>query len=213
MAINFEMPTDMTGDNRINKAGIYHFHITDQTESPTKRFGDEKGALIPGAFEVTAAVVQGTSQHQGRCTEEGKSHHFMFFHPNPSQKETARNIYQKKIARLFAATMLVKQDSLGKQVSVELAQILGRQFCAKMSFDKEGKYLDLNFYDIWHVDDIEVADVPKSPEHLAIIPAELRLIGGKPHQPDSGDARTEFSEPVTTTGTEEQTSVSIEDLI
>lgn len=159
----------------LSEPGTYHFCITDATESPTNK----SGALIDNAaFRVTVEALGGTAAGQ-----ENKCCDLLFFHPKPTDKNEGA-FARKKIDRFLLAVGLVGDDDKDREVDIDLAKCVGRQFVAKMEADEDNaRFLRVAFADIYHVDDPAVKAVPKNEAALKLIPASLRKIGSQPVKP------------------------------
>lgn len=178
MAFTYEAGGDLsTGGKFLNEPGIYQLFITSIDEQPTNR----KGELIDNAaFRVDLEVLAGTVEGQ-----KNKITDLLFFNPKPGDKNEGAHA-KKLLDRFFLATAMKSEAELaekGKQVAIELSDLIGRQFFAKFALEKEEnsnkEHLRLNFYDMWHVDDDAVKGVPRDEKALGLIDPALRRIGAK----------------------------------
>lgn len=169
-----------TGGTFLKEPGTYHFCVTDAEENPTNK---KTGALVDnGAFRIDLEVLDGTVSGQ-----EHKTCDMLFFHPKPSDKNEGA-FARKKIDRCLLALNLMTDAQLGTDVDVDMKMAVGRQFIAKMELDNDGKFLQLAFSDIYHVDDPAVKTIPKNESALKLIPASMRKIGEQPKSPSKPTA-------------------------
>lgn len=174
MSFSFDAPEDLTVESsRLTEPGTYHFVVTAIREGE-----GGSGSPVDG-FTVEADCLGGTIDE---CA--GKSHKETLFAPDLSKTEKNQLMSKRKLAAFFIATDLMKPDQLGKPCNIELQNAVGRQFVMKLArqmekdangnFTVETKFLQLNFSDIFHIDDPEVKDVPKNVEALGMIDKALR---------------------------------------
>ena len=178
MSYEIEVPKSVEGGNFLRIPGTYHLVVLDVDEQPTKRGGE----LIDG-FRVKCDVLDGTVQVDGACTEIGKSVDIMFFAPKLTQPNDGE-FNRKRISRFLMATNLLPPDALGKKAEAELQDAVGKQFVATLELTKDGKFLELSFLDLWHVDDPAAKGFPKSAQGLSMLPADERWVDGKPGTKD-----------------------------
>jgi hypothetical protein len=172
---DFDAPEDMAGESTyLSEEGTYHMIITKVNEG----HGPKGGTIDGFSFEMDAlgGTVDGVV---------GKSHGETFFSPKLSDKETAQMASKRKMAALFIAADLMRPDQLGKPVKIDLATMAGRQVMMKLArrMDKDestgkytvpSKFLQINYSDIYHVDDPAVKDIPKNAEALEMLEAPFR---------------------------------------
>lgn len=185
---------DRGGSNRIERPGTYHLQVTKLDMEPQGK----DGRMING-FRVTALVLDGTAQANGKCIEKGKSHEMTFFDPDMQAKQSSQEMSQRKQDRFFFVVGAIDENNLDQEVEIDTEAIEGRQFIAKFSereyTDRQGKQqkmVDLHFADMWHVDDVQVADVPKDASMLKLLPLEQRATAE--HKAEV--ARQQYEEPV-----------------
>lgn len=187
--IEFEAGDDVSASNFLEVPGIYHLCVTG-IEAPVT---DRNGAIVEGAlFRLSCEVLDGTVPGQ-----QGKQWDTTFYRPGPSDWENSRKFKEKKRDRFFIAVNLMKEDQVGQTVRVNTDHAMGEQFVAKLEqqMDRNTKlptrYLQFAFADIYHVDDSNVAHVPKDQGSLKGIKPEKRRIG---QQPISGAAKKAMDE-------------------
>lgn len=166
MAIEYKTGDDYSaGGKYLKTEGWFHLCVTDATDTVTKA----DGSLVAGAmFQVSCTVCEGTAP---ACRD--KLTDLTFFHPKPDKPEFG----MKKIDRALIALNVLKPEEKSKELSFEPSDLIGQQFIAHLELDQNGKYLQLAFADIFHVDDAEVAQFPRDEQMLSILPAECRRIG------------------------------------
>lgn len=159
-----------SGNTRVSKAGDYHMVIEDISEPAVK----PDGSLIQNSlFGVTAKVFATNAAGQ-----EDKEWRGVWFNPNLQAKDGGK-FDRKKVDRFLLAVGLINPSDKGIEAEIDLGDAIGRQFLIRLEENqtKEGKtVLQMKFADIYHVDDPEAADIPKSQEGLSMIPPELRRI-------------------------------------
>ena len=175
MSFDFEAPEDVQGDggNYLSEPGTYHFLVKDVKEGV-----GPKGNAIDG-FSLELETLAGTTDD---C--KGKVHSETLFAPNVTHKETAQLAARRRLAAFFIATDLMGPSSLGKRQSIELVNAADRQIVMKlvrqMEKDDDGKftvptkYLQIDYASIYHVDDPEVADIPKDQDAISLIAPKFR---------------------------------------
>ena len=154
-----------SGETFLTQPGRYHCVVADLSEPATKR----DGTIIQGTlFGVTFAVAGGP--------QDSKTVNVSFFGPSLQSKDNGA-MARKKVDRFLFAAGLVDTSELGKAKKINLEDAIGRQVCVEFELDKDGKYLQLKYANIYHVDDPEASDIQKSNEFLNMIPADLRRPG------------------------------------
>lgn len=160
-----------SGGNFLSEPGTYHLCITDIDENPTKR----DGSLIDNAaFRVGLSVLDGTTEGQKEKTTD-----LTFFYPKPTDKDEGK-FRRKQIDRFFLAAGLLAESDKGAEKEIDLSDAVGRQIVAKLEPSSNGKYLQLAFADVYHVDDPAVKDIPKSAVALRLVPSSQRKVGSQP---------------------------------
>jgi len=180
MGFAFDAPETTTGEGGgLTTPGTYHLVINDVREGESA-----KGSPIDG-LTITVEVMDGTVKGQA-----GKTRSESLFLPSLKdlEKEEKNNgapcMARKKLAALFIATNAMKPEQLGKPVNVDTAAMVGQQcvikFDQQMEMGGDGKfnvptqYIQISYSDIFHVDDPDVAAVPKNAEALSLIAKECR---------------------------------------
>lgn len=171
MPMTFETPTaeEMVNEGGyLDTPGTYHLCVTEGIE------GMARQTAIDG-FSLECDVLGGTVEG---C--EGKKTSLTFFSPKPDGKPMGR----KKIGALLTAVNAMDPNDLGRSVNVEIEDLAGEQFVVtlaqQMKPDDNGnytiktKFLEVNYADVYHVDDPEVAAVPKDEDAIGMIPSVKR---------------------------------------
>jgi hypothetical protein len=164
-SFDFETPDTYDSDSPfLSEPGTYHMQVLDLQEGV-----NAKGTVIDG-FSVDLAVVEGP--------QKGKKINVSILKPKPDASDNGKRIATQRISNFAIAANLLdpNQAGAGKRVSVDLLAAVQQQIVARFSIDyrNEKKYLQLDYASIWHVDDPEVAKVPKSAEFLALLPPQCR---------------------------------------
>jgi hypothetical protein len=165
MSYEMEMPSDFdTGGAFLQEPGTYHLAVMAVDESPVAK----DGAAIDG-FKVDLEVLAGGQQK--------KQAEVTFWKPKATDKNNGE-MAKKKQGRFVQATGILPAPKPGEKVTVDLKTAVGRQLIATLakrksqSSDKE--FIDLNFADIWHVDDPEAPQCERNQKALDLIPKGLR---------------------------------------
>lgn len=166
MSFAMETTEDIGGsgsDQYLNEPGTYHMIVTSvgENEGP-------KGNPIDG-FTVGLSVLDGTAKGQ-----KDKSTNLCLFSPDQSKSDKSQEWARKKQTAFVIASGLLDLKKLGGKVQIDLQTAVGRQIIATFESDDSGKYMQLSYANIYHVDDPRAANFPKDKEALAIIPKELR---------------------------------------
>lgn len=177
MTFEFDAPTqdeieNTGGGNYLREPGTYHLCIT---EIKDEAIGQSSG------LKVTAEVMAGTVPDQ-----KGKTVTLTFWHPKLNSKDQGA-FSRKRQARLLVAANVLKQEQLGQRVSIDLNKAVGQQVIATLDYDskdEEKKYLELNYADIFHIDDPDAAKFPRDDAAIAMIPKANRLDASAFAKPD-----------------------------
>ena len=156
-----------TGSTFVTEPGKYHMVVGTVIEEPKTK--DDK--LIPNAkFSVQAVVLAGTNESQ-----VGKQINLMFFGPKAGGKDGGK-FSRKKVDRFLLGLGLISEDDLKKSIDVDFDKAQGRQFCVELIDNEQNgkKYLDVKGAEIYHVDDREVKDWPKSKQALGYLDKSQR---------------------------------------
>lgn len=166
MALQFEMPDEVaTGGDFLSTPGKYHCSIVETHEEPKYHGGDKKGQPVDG-FRVKLSVLNGPNA--------GKTTNVTFYNPKMNSRDGGKFSLQKQAA-FFIAAGLVDPSKLGQKVEIKLEDAINRQVFVELEGDDEGKYVDLAWANIYHVDDPKAASYPRDEKSLAILPKSMRL--------------------------------------
>lgn len=173
MPIGFDAPEHVyTESNFLSEPGTHHMIVAEPHEVATKRDGTPMDACA-----VLAQVLDGTVRDASGCTQVGKQITLTFFNGKPTDKDGGK-FARSKQAALFIALDLMTPEQLGKPgLSIDLEKTKGRQFIVTLKKDKgqDGKErIDINFNDIYHVDDPAAAAYPKDSKALGFIAKAFR---------------------------------------
>ncbi len=143
------------------KAGTFHLACVDMEPLTTEQTGEEFG------FRLMLAVGDGNVSGQ-----VGKSFWQKFFYPAPSHKDGGK-FCNKALAMLVQAMGLIAPGTAGKN-QVDFGQLVDMQMVAKVKERKfkdeagnEGATIEIDGLNMWHIDDPEVATIPKGEQFLA----------------------------------------------
>lgn len=172
MAYTYDAPEtlDNTGGNQPKTPGTYHMCVVDVDEEPTGK----NNSLLDG-FQVTLEILDGTAKDSdGVCTEKGKQLRMMFFNPSLKAKDGGE-FARKKIGRLFVATNVMGPDQAGQRgLEIDLQAMRTQQLVMTLELDRDAKFLQLSYADIWHIDDPDAAGFPMDASALSFIPQQFR---------------------------------------
>lgn len=169
MSFTMEAPESVeTGGSFLEQPGTYHFAVLDVDEQPQSK----SGQLIDG-FRVTAEVLAGTVDGQ-----EGRQVDLIFFNPKLTDKNNGEFAKKRQWRFGMAVCLVGGPKKPGEQATVNLQDAKGRQFIATVAYDDRDtsgrKFLQLNFADIWHVDDPQAPRFRLNEAALAWLPKEMR---------------------------------------
>lgn len=164
-SFEFDQSEEMEGaGGYLSKPGTYHLIIANVDPEPHSKDGKPLNGL-----RVEGEVLEGTEQSELKKTFE-----FLLFAPKATDKNNGE-MAKRKLTRLAYALGFIATHQPGQRISIDCEAAVGRQIIAKFSESESGKkFVDLNYSDIYHVDDPAVEHVPKLQSALVAIPAELR---------------------------------------
>ena len=184
MGYQGEAPESVSGGGGfLDEPGTYHFVINQAFDDQGKRKKDGTRSAISGCT-LELVCLGGTVDG---C--EGKSHSETLFYPSPQGSEKANAVKLRALAALLIASNQMTPDQLGGQMEIDqsvLDAIVQREtqvvmkLRQQMENDGNGnytvvtKFLELDYANVYHVDDPEVAAVPKDAEALGLLPKEHR---------------------------------------
>ena len=165
----YDEPEDMNGSPWLSKAGTFHVIVMEQDPAPLNANKTEK---LDG-LKVKFGVVAGTD-----ATQIDKQSDQLFFRGKSSDKDGGK-FANLKLHKLFCATGLKNGLNPGKTTAVNTADLINRQLVIEFEAKPDSRNPSIIRHQvkgdrIFHVDDPEVAAVPKNAEAIAMIPAELR---------------------------------------
>ena len=148
------------------KDGKYHAIITQWNENPP----DKDDKPIEGGVEVVFEILDGTEK-----SEIKKIRSETFYAPDETKE--GGGFAAVKLTKLIVAISGVHRP--GVEVEVTEADAIGRQLVIELGArpnkkDVNKPYFGIKGANMWHVDDPEVADVPKNADALSIIDPSLR---------------------------------------
>lgn len=159
-----------------NDRETFHLAVMEVDEQPTAK----DGKLLDG-FRVEVELLAGP--HAKKQAE------LMFFAPKLTDKNGGE-MAKKKQARFVLATGVLSEAKAGEKVTVDLQKAKARQFIATLAkrdsqSDPNKKFIDLNFADIWHVDDPAAPQCERNQQALGLIPKTLRKSPESFSKPDA----------------------------
>lgn len=155
------------GGSYLSEPGTYMLNVLQVREGQ-----GPKGNEING-FSVLLEVVAGTN-----AGHEGETLNLTFWQPKLDQSERAQAMDRRKITAFLVATNQL--DPQHPKSTFELADSVGEMVVAKLvpQQDKDGndsdKYLQLNYSDIWHIDDPDCPSIATPPGTLDGLPPQSR---------------------------------------
>ena len=166
MSFEMEMPESFDkGGVFLQEPGTYHLSVINVDEHPQTK----NGQLLDG-FKVDFEVLAGS--HAKKQTE------ITFWNPKLTDKNNGE-MAKKKQGFFVMATSLIGAAKPGEKVMVDLQQAKGRQLIATLAqresqTDPNKKFIDLNFADMWHVDDPSAPNCERNQDALKLLPKALR---------------------------------------
>lgn len=169
MAVAVELSTaeDMAGGggDYLEKPGRYHMMVVHAEENA--KMGDN---IVKGFMYELA--VQAPKELAGQTVR------VYFRNPDSTHKDGGKMARAKQSNALLAANVVTPSD-LGKTKEVNAEDAKDNQLCIELALgepnSKTGKqYLDLNYANIFHVDDPRAKSYPKDSDILSLIPKEYR---------------------------------------
>lgn len=178
--MEFEAPEniDNTGGNFLDTEGTFHTVVTEIKEGEGQNGNPMDGITV--YMDVLAGTVEGCAR---QTTIQS------LFAPNLTESPENQERSKKALAAFFIATGTLVPSQLGKPVKVPVQDAVGKQLVVKLvrkmnkndqtgKYDVPSKFLKINFHDIYHVDDPDVASIPKNEDAMSMIPGTDR------HTPD-----------------------------
>lgn len=159
-------PANTEASSFLEKEGQYHCLVNVVDEQPTKKSGE----LMDG-IRFTLSVLAGTDASQVKRTFDP-----LLFNPSESHRDGGE--FANKVQwRMADACNLIPPNGAA-EVEIDWQKAKSAQVVVYVSFGKakDGKepMLGIDGAHIYHVDDPEVAHVPKSEPHLKLLPAGAR---------------------------------------
>lgn len=163
-SVTWDMPEQdelQSGANYLDVEGKHLLQITHVDEQPTSREGKAIAAL-----KVSLSVAAGPSA--------GKTVDLYFYEPKFSSKDGGKWARNKRAAFAIASG-LIDESKLGQQVTIDVQGAVNRLVVAELVFGEPNangkKFLDLQFANIYHVDEPRVADFVKAfPQIIGMLP-------------------------------------------
>jgi hypothetical protein len=160
---------DMTGGGAyLEEPGTFHLLINEVHDGC-----GPNGNPIDG-FSIECEVLAGTVEN---CS--GKKVGLTIWKPNLTKGEKSIAMARRIASAFFIATDLTNPNALGKSATIDVNNARSKQIVARLAIqkDRDGnptKFLQINYSDVFHVDDPEVATIPKDLDALQIVAAKLR---------------------------------------
>lgn len=152
------------GDSEfLKEPGKYHMVVVAHR---TNRMA--KDTIIDGNT-LDCVVQAGTTEGQ-----EDKKFGITLHNPKISASDKGKSWFRRKLSAILVACNLIEPIKLGGTCDKDWVDMIGAQLIVDLVHDDEGKYLDINFANIYHVDDPRVKDVPKNKAAIAVLPAGCR---------------------------------------
>lgn len=141
------------------------------------------GTPIDG-FTAELDVLGGKPTNASVSASElvGKTLNLIFAPPDTTKSEKSQAMTRRKNTNFCLATGLLTPQQLGQSVDINPEDAVGRHMIVRLEKEQkqegdkwvDGKWLRVAYDDIYHVDDPEVASIPKNVAALKYIPTELR---------------------------------------
>lgn len=169
MSLEWGVGDNLDSGNKYCKTeGWYHVMI-DQCSMPGRK---DDGNLIDGSIGKFNCVILGGTVP----TQREKACGLMFFQPNLSHRDQGK-FSREKFDRFLLATGIINPTQKGAVVKLSEELFVGAQlvihWTSRLDKDKKEQW-DVGGKDYYHVDDPEVAHVPKFVDALKHIPPARR---------------------------------------
>lgn len=175
MAFETETSSNIIGGGGyLNEPGTYHCFIASVVEGMS---GGKNPKPING-FTAELTALAGTVSD---C--EGKAFSLSLFNPRPDGTLEQQERNKRQITAFLIAGNLIQPQHLGKRLNVELEQSVGSQLFIKLRKRREKneqgeyvdtKFLELDFENIFHVDDPRATDFPRDESSIKDIGKDFR---------------------------------------
>lgn len=176
MAKSYKQPASLEVTQYLDAPGRYLFLVNDIDEEPTKHNGEVQDAI---KLDMT---VEGGECDKGVSSidiQMKRSFSPLLFNPKESHRDGGE-FAAKVHLRLADACGILPKAAPGEEIEIDWSKARGRVIVAfvKWSREKEGqdRRLEIDGAHIYHVDDNEVAHVPKNNKVLGLLPPALRRI-------------------------------------
>lgn len=163
----YKKPASMETSSFLDKEGQFHFLVNNIDEQPISK----KDNSAMDGIKVELSCIGGNEPSQVK----------RLFDPilfNPSEAHRDGGEFATRIhLRLADACCLLGKANAGDDVEIDWSKAKGSQIVAfvKLETGKDGKArLGIDGAHIYHVDDPEVAHVPKNEAMLKLLPADRR---------------------------------------
>ena len=163
----YKKPASMAVSSFLDKPGWYHFLVNLVDEQPTKKDG---GALDGIRLEMT---VQGGTE----ASQEKRTFDPVLFNPSENHKDGGE--FATRVHLRLADACNFPLPGPGEDVEIDWSKARGNQIvaCIKLSKGNDNKErLEIDGAHIYHVDDPEVAAIPKNEKMLGLLPAAKRRV-------------------------------------
>lgn len=195
----YKKPASMETSGFLEKEGQYHFLVSNIDEQPLNKDNSPVDAI-----RVEMSCVGGTDASQVK-----RLFNQNLFNPAESHRDGGEFASRVHL-RLADACCLMGKAEAGDEVEIDWSKAKGAQIVAfcKIEKGKDGKdRLQIDGAHIYHVDDPEVAHVPKNEKMLALLPPDRRRVQKKepPKQTQKPNGTGKATTPPTTTAAANQT--------
>lgn len=168
MSFTMEMPTEFGSSTMLDAGGKFHAVIKDVEENPV--LGDHQFRGFQAELEIVSP-----SEHAEKTAK------ILFGNPDMSHKDKGA-FARSKQASFAIATNLVDLSKLGQSVDIDLTSAIGQHVLVEIVMkptknDPNKVFPELNYSNIYHVDDPRAKGYPRNDEALKAV--------GAPRQPES----------------------------
>lgn len=160
----------------LREPGTYHLLIKQYKEGLSSKDEPMDGSTI----EMT--VLDGNVSDQQK-----KEVSVTLWHLRIDKSIEEQGVTQRALTNFFIASNVIEDPAkLGDEIEIDPTLSEGHQIVMKLARprkkgengkyveDMESKFLQINFSDIWHVDDPEVAKIPKNDRAIKMIDPKFR---------------------------------------
>ncbi len=182
----YKKPASMAVSAFLDKPGWYHFLVNEVDEQPLNK----SNGVLDGIRPVLTCLG-GTEASQEKRTFDP-----LLFNPAESHKDGGE--FATRVHLRLADACNFPLPAAGEDVEIDWTKAKGNQIVACVKPGKDPKFLEIDGAHIYHVDDPEVAAIPKNEKMLGLLPASKRRAAKSTTDAKSAAGKSTASTPPTT---------------